>query len=148
MVKINVPLLKQQRKLDCGPTALRMVIRYFGKRIPSREIIKESGGIKKYGVKTTKLADFAGSLGFKIHCYSFNKKLAKGKAEIKKPSKSLITKFLHKKLPVIIAVRSYLLYCEKPSDEGHFIVVTGYENGRFWYNDPKDGKRYKINDKK
>lgn len=143
MQRLSVPLMKQG-KLECGPTALRMVLHYFGKEVSSKEIIKEIGGIKKYGVRTIKLADFAQKLGFKVYCYSYNNKLSKGKAEIKKPAKSGIIKFLKKKLPVIIAVRQFLLFNEEPSDMGHFIVITEYENGKFWYNDPEDGKLHQI----
>ncbi len=143
MKNLAVPLLKQN-KMTCGITALRMVLLYFGKNISSEEIIKKVGGIKKYGVRTIKLAEFAKNLGFKVYCYSYNKKLAKGKARIKKPSKLDIIKFLKKKLPVIISVRSFLLFNEEPSKAGHFIVITKYEKGRFWYNDPDDGKQHKI----
>jgi len=143
MQKLSVPLLKQG-KLGCGPTALKMVLHYFDKEVSSNEIIKKISGIKKYGVKTIKLADFAQKLGFKVYCYSSNKKLSKDKAEIKKPAKLDIIKFLKKKLPVIIAVRSFLLFNEEPSDMGHFIVITKYEAGIFYYNDPRDGKRHQI----
>ena len=143
MQKLSVPLFKQG-KLECGPTALKMVLHYFGKEVSSNEVTKNIGGIKKYGVKTIKLADFAERLGFKVYCYSYNKKLSKGKARIKKPAKSDIIRFLKKKLPVIIAVRSFLLFNEEPSDMGHFIVITKYEKGAFYYNDPRDGKRHQI----
>ena len=113
MKTLSVPLLKQSRRLDCGPTALRMVLLYFGEKYSSKEIIADVGGIKDYGIKNIKLADFARKLGFKVHCYSYNKKLAMGRAELKKPSKQDIIKFLKKELPVIIAVKSFLLYHEK-----------------------------------
>ncbi|MFH1452212.1 MAG: C39 family peptidase [archaeon] len=143
MKKLSVQLIEQD-KLECGPTALAMVLRYFKKKISPGEITKEIGGIKKYGASTINLADFARRRGFKVYCYSYNKKLSKGKAEIKKPKKLDIIKFLDMKLPMIIAVRSFLLYDEKPSSEGHFVVITKYEKGKFYYNDPFDGKEHKI----
>ncbi len=146
MQKLSVPLLKQG-KLECGPTALRMVLHYFRKNVSSDEIIKGVSGIKKYGVRTIKLADFARNLGFKVYCYSYNQKLSRGRAEIKKPAKSDILKFLKEKIPVILAVRSFLLFNKKPSSRGHFIVITKYEKGWFWYNDPKDGKQHQIKEK-
>ena len=146
MKTLSVPLLKQSRRLDCGPTALRMVLLYFGEKYSSKEIIADVGGIKDYGIKNIKLADFARGLGFKVRCYSYNQKLARGRAEIKKPSKSHILRFLKRRLPVIIAVRSSLLYNEKHSEEGHFIVVTGYKKGKWEYNDPHDGRKHRINE--
>ncbi len=121
-----------------------MALKYFGKDIREDQIIRSVGGIKKYGVRTIKLAEFAKKLSFRIECLSYNRKLAKGKAKIKKPNKKDILKFLKKDIPVILAVRSSLLYGEKSSDNGHFIVVTSYKNGIFWYNDPHDGKRHQL----
>lgn len=145
MRKLSVPLLKQGN-LNCGPTVLRMVLCYFGKNVSQHEIIKKVGGTKKYGIKTVKLAEFARNLGFETDCYSYNKKLAQSKIKIRKPKKSDIINFLKKGLPVIIAVRTFLLYKEKPSKTGHFIVLIKYEKGKFWYNDPNDGKEHKVNE--
>ncbi len=143
MENLSVPLLKQG-KFDCGPIALKMVLQYFNKDISYNQIIKEIGGIKKYGVKTISLASFAKKLGFKVECYSYNKKLAKKIAKIRKPTKIDIIKFLKRKLPVIITVRSFILFNKKLSEIGHFIVITKYEKGIFCYNDPNDGKQHKI----
>ncbi len=143
MKKLSVPLLKQT-KSSCGVTSLRMVFQYFGKDVSSKKIIQKIGGLKKYGVKTIKLADFAEDFGFKIEAYSYNKKKAKGKAIIKKPSKTDIIKFLRKKLPVIIAVNAFILHNKGPLTMGHFIVITKYEKGKFWYNNPHDGKSHTI----
>lgn len=144
MKKIPVPLIKQMKQA-CGPTALAMVLRYFGNKISLDEIIKNVGGIKKsYGVRAIKLAGYAKKLGYKAHCYSYNEKLAKGVAEIKKPSKRLILSFLNKGFPVIIAVRTFLLRDSEFSNTGHFIVITKYQKGVFWYNDPGSATERKI----
>ena len=145
MKNIKVPLLKQG-KMECGPTTLRMVLKYFNKNLSQKYIINKIGGLRKFGARTIDLADFAKSLGFKVYCYSNNKKLSNGKADIKKPSKLEILKFLKKGLPVIVVVRTYILFHEKESDRGHFIVITGYEDGEFGYNDPFDGKQKDISE--
>lgn len=91
------------------------------------------------------MAKFAQDLGFKAECFSYNKKLAKGKAKVKKPLRSDIVKYLERNIPVILAVRAALLHNkEELKDLGHFIVVTKYKNNTFWYNDPYDGKRHRI----
>ena len=146
MKNLFVPLLKQG-KMECGPTSLRMVLKYFGKNITKEEIIKKIG-LKKYGVRTIDLANFARNLGFKVYCYSNNKILFLGKANIKKPSKSDILNFLKIGLPVIISIRSYVLFNEERSEEGHFIVIVGYENKKFIYNDPYVGKQKNIGENK
>ena len=56
------------------------------------------------------------------------------------PSLGTIRKFLDKKLPVGIAVNSAVLFEKKKNLKfGHFIVLTGYEKDRFYYNDPVSG---------
>ena len=118
----------KQTKNTCGPTALKMVLEYYGYKISTKEIIKRVGGIKKYGVQTIKLAEFVKQLGFNIECLSYNKKLSKAQAKIKKPVISDILKHLSKKRPVILAVRSCVLFNKPKSSMGHFIVVTKYQN--------------------
>src|SRR3989344_8478002 len=147
MKNLKVPLMKQKTEISCGITALRMVLNYLGKNVSSKKIIKKVGGLKKDGVSTISLAEFANNVGFETEIYSFNNKLSKGKAKIKKPSKSTIIKFLRKNLPIILAVNSSILYNEKKSDKGHFIVITNYEKRKFWYNDPYNGKQHKIKEK-
>lgn len=143
MKMISVPLLKQG-KSNCGPVALRMVLQFFENDVSLKEIVKGVGGVKRYGVRMIKLCEYAQKLGFRTTCYSYNKKMSQGKAEIRKPSASDVKAFLKRRLPVIIVVRAYLLFDEEPSDEGHYIVITGHERGAFYYNDPIDGKRHKI----
>lgn len=141
---MKIPLYKQ-KKNTCGPTALRMVLRHFGYHVSESEIIKAIGGLKKFGVRTIELAEFAKRAGFNIECLSYNSKLAKRKAIIKRPNVQDILKFLKRKIPVMIAVRSAALYeDEKLKKMGHFIVITRHEKNRFWYNDPLDGRRHKI----
>jgi ABC-type bacteriocin/lantibiotic exporter with double-glycine peptidase domain len=65
--------------------------------------------------------------------------------KMKMPSLKIIKKFLDKKIPVVVAVNSAIL-CEKKKNSklGHYIVLTGYKNDKFYYNDPKDGKAKSI----
>lgn len=146
MKKLNVPLMKQKERLTCGPAALEMVLKFYGKNVNQELIKTQIGGVKKsYGIRAIKLAEFARSLGFAVRCFSYNKKLAKGKAEIRIPSKKEITGFLRKRVPLILAVNSSILFDkEKFSDMGHFIVLTGYSDNKFWYNDPANQKEHSI----
>jgi len=122
-----------------------MVLKYFGYSFSDKEIIASIDGIKKYGVRTIKLAEFASKLNFNVECLSYNKELARRKAKIKKPNLKDILKFLKRKIPVIIGVRSALLYNkEKLREMGHFIVITKYRKNIFWYNDPYDGHQHRI----
>jgi uncharacterized protein YvpB len=65
--------------------------------------------------------------------------------KMKIPSLNVIKKFLDKKIPVVVAVKSAVLFEEKKDlKSGHYIVLTGYKNDKFYYNDPKYGKAKSI----
>ncbi len=189
-MKIKVPIIKQKCKMGCGVAAMSMVYKYFGKDISEKEIIKETGGLTKWGSFTTDHALMTTKLGFKVICHSYNLEyfepnytklsrknlIEKTKSLIRKenrpynkrelksvlkvlengidfkmviPSLGVIRKFLDKKLPVVIAVNSAVLF-EKKKDLriGHFIVLTGYEKDKFYYNDPDSGKKKTISSNK
>ena len=61
--------------------------------------------------------------------------------KMKMPPLNTIKKFLNKKLPVVVAVNSAVLFEKKINLKlGHYIVLTGYKNDKFCYNDQKFGK--------
>jgi len=65
------------------------------------------------------------------------------------PSLKIIKNFLDKKLPVIVLVNSVILFerkfgGKKDLDMGHYLVLTGYQKEKFYYNDPYCGKNYSI----
>ncbi len=69
--------------------------------------------------------------------------------EMRMPSLNVIKKFLDKKLPVILLVNSVILFerkfgGKKDLDMGHYLVLTGYQKEKFYYNDPYYGKDYSI----
>ncbi len=61
------------------------------------------------------------------------------------PSLNTIRGFLNKKMPVCVAVNAAILF-EKKKDLriGHFVVLTGYEEEKFYYNDPASGEKRSI----
>lgn len=142
---MKVKLYKQKNKLSCGPAVLKMIFSYYGFNISESEIIKGMGGLRQYGVRAINLAEYAHSMGFKVKYFSFNKKLSKGAAIIKKPSLDEVHKLLKRKIPVILAVNSSILYNNlKRRNKGHFIIITKYRKATYWYNDPRDGKQHLI----
>lgn len=72
----------------------------------------------------------------------------KGKIIFQIPSKNLIINYLKTKCPVIVCVTNTILHNKKRFDfkkqktseygepSGHFIVISGYENGNFIISDP------------
>jgi len=69
-MKLEIPFFKQTTRLNCGPSALRMILAYFGKD-PGMEILEEKTGIKKgKGTYTIQMATAATSLGHRTDFYS------------------------------------------------------------------------------
>jgi uncharacterized protein YvpB len=69
-MKIRVPFYKQTNPLNCGPSALKMVLAYFGKNIDIK-ILEEKTGIKEgKGISTIQIAIASSSLDFKTELYS------------------------------------------------------------------------------
>ncbi len=143
MRKIPVPIIKQSKQ-SCGPACLAMILKYHKDQRPLSEIIKNVGGVKNFGVRAIHMARYIRSLGYEVDCFSYDKKMAKGQADIIKPNKQLILKYLKKRIPVIIAVRTFLLWNTPYSKAGHYIVITKHDKGVYWYNDPHFAKEFKI----
>ncbi|MFQ5531675.1 MAG: C39 family peptidase [Candidatus Nanoarchaeia archaeon] len=136
-MKLKVPIYKQGHN-QCGPTSLKMILKYLGDEVPVNKIIKVCGGMRKGKRKGMTLLNMemgVKKLGYKTESYNFFDR---------KPSKELILKYLKKKTPVIISVRAFIFFNRLRSTIGHFIVITGYEKGKFYINDPATGKKISM----
>ena len=61
---MKFPLYKQLDAMDCGPTCLRMVAKYYGRSI-SLDYLRNKSQYGKQGVSMLGLADAAESIGLK-----------------------------------------------------------------------------------
>jgi len=71
-MKLNVPLFAQTSLLNCGPTALRMVLAYFDKDYGLDLLSKLVRIQDGKGVSTIKIAIAASELGYKVKFYSIS----------------------------------------------------------------------------
>ena len=70
IMRLEIPFYKQTTSLNCGPTALKMVLAYLGKD-EGVEILEARTGIKEgKGVSTIQIATAAASLGYPTDFYS------------------------------------------------------------------------------
>jgi ABC-type bacteriocin/lantibiotic exporter with double-glycine peptidase domain len=70
-MKLEVPTIKQKYKRGCGAAGMSMIYKYYGKDVSEKEIVKEIGGLAKWGSITTDHALMANRLGFKVICHSY-----------------------------------------------------------------------------
>ncbi len=61
---MSFPVYKQLDTMDCGPTCLRMVARYYGKTY-SLQTLRERSFITRLGVSLLGISDAAESIGMR-----------------------------------------------------------------------------------
>ena len=67
---LKVPFFKQTNPLNCGPTALKMVLAYFGENLRIEFLEAKMGMNEGKGTSTIQIATAAASLGYKTDFYS------------------------------------------------------------------------------
>ena len=60
----SFPFYKQHDAMDCGPTCLRMVAKYYGRNY-SLNTLRERSFISRQGVSLLGISDAAESIGFR-----------------------------------------------------------------------------------
>jgi ATP-binding cassette subfamily B protein len=64
ILTMSFPFYKQHDKMDCGPTCLQMIAKFYGKRI-SLQSLRERAQIGKEGVNLLGISEAAEAIGFK-----------------------------------------------------------------------------------
>ncbi len=156
-MKLDVPFYKQTSKTNCGPTALRMVLSYFGDNRLLEEIEKECEIKDGKGVYSIQLSTAASRLGYKTSFYSrhlgvnpenlkmdFYKKYSETFSDqdkiisdancagvnISESSISLeeLLSFVTKKsVPIILLDWNIVRNESEKGYQGHFVPIVGYD---------------------
>lgn len=105
------PFYIQHDVMDCGPTCLRMVSAYYGKRY-SLEKLREKSFITREGVSMLGISEAAEKLGFRSICVQVD-----------------YNKLLEAPLPCIVHW-----------NQQHFVTIYKINNQQVWVADPGAGK--------
>ncbi|HMJ48195.1 MAG TPA: cysteine peptidase family C39 domain-containing protein, partial [Ferruginibacter sp.] len=105
------PFYKQPDSMDCGPTCLRMIAKYYGKNF-SLQFLREKAQINKEGVNMLGISEAAETIGFRASAVKLN--LHQLTEEIK--------------LPAIIHW-----------NQDHFVVLYKVKRKRLYIADPGKG---------
>ncbi|MEM3113400.1 MAG: cysteine peptidase family C39 domain-containing protein [Candidatus Pacearchaeota archaeon] len=122
---LKLKYYSQDRTYTCGPTCLKMVFEFFGKKIREGKLVKLTK-TKKSGTSHRNMIKVSRRHGF--YCYVHND-----------ASLNQVRHFIDLKLPVIVN------FTEPDGNEGHYAVVIGYKHGKIIMNDPWNGKNFKMN---
>ena len=116
-MKLRFPYYKQLDAMDCGPTALRMVAKYYGKSY-TLQFLREKCYIDRAGVSMLGISEAAEHIGFRTLA-------VKIPFSDKKSKHSLMVA----PLPTIVHW-----------NQNHFVVVYKINRKYVWIADPADGK--------
>ena len=108
----SFPFYKQLDAMDCGPTCLRMVARYYGKHF-SLQTLRDKAHLNKEGVSMLGISRAAESIGLQTMGVSLTWERLKAEAP----------------LPVVVHWK-----------QNHFVVVYRIRKNRVWVADPSFGK--------
>jgi len=120
---IETPFVRQVDNY-CGPAALSMVLRYWGRSADQHELAARYTPFPEKGLSGAELKELATVYGFSAYSFS-------GKPEE-------IQEHLRNGRPLIVALHSSTL-----SRMNHFVVVVGWDSGnREWIVQDPAGKSY------
>jgi ATP-binding cassette, subfamily B, bacterial len=106
----SFPFLLQRNQMDCGPTCLYMVSKYYGRNF-SIEKLRELTEIGKEGVNILGISDAAEKIGYRTQAVQLN-----------------IAELKEAKLPCILHWQ-----------QNHFVVLYKIKRNQFYIADPGSG---------
>ncbi len=130
---VSFPFYKQLDAMDCGPTCLRMIAKYYGK-VFTLQTLREKSFITRHGVTLLGISDAAESLGFRTLGVSLTPAQLVREAPL-----PLIAHWKQNHFIVVYKIRKDKVYVSDPA-YGH-IKYSMAEFLRGWVSETKDGEK-------
>ncbi len=131
MKELIFPRLRQTYDYDCGASALQSVLVYYGIEIREEFIIKYAHTNNNDGTSIKNIEKTVKK--YKLRCIS------------KTMTISDIKKFIDKKIPVIVVMQAWTrrkgIDWKKDWNDGHYVVVIGYDKNKLIFEDPSSFER-------
>lgn len=135
MKTFNFPELKQVCEYDCGACALESVFMYYGVDVFEKDIIEIAGTVPKNGTSIKGILKAIKHFGFE--------------SELKELNIEDLKKYIDKKIPIILRLQAWSQHQNtdwiKDWKDGHYVVVIGYDNKNFYFEDPWTTDRTYLN---
>ncbi len=128
----SFPFYRQIESMDCGPTCLRMIAKYYGKSI-ALQTLKEKSQIGKDGVNMLGISEAAESIGFRTQAVKLNYSVLSNEA--------LLPCILHWNqyhFIVLYKIKRKKLYVADPAHG--LAIFTKQEFLQRWINDKNENK--------
>lgn len=121
----NFPEFRQVYNYDCGAAAMEALLLYYGYDVPEKKIMKMAG-TNRHGTRVNGLLKVAKQFGLKYKV---------GTLDIEDLKKSI-----DEGKPTILALQAWLKVdvtdWSKHWADGHYVIAIGYDNKRFYFEDP------------
>lgn len=121
--QLSVELFKQSEGF-CGPASLKIILAYYGTEKTEDELANVMGATREYGCDPADIVSVAEKIGYSAQ---YKERSSIGE----------ITSLIDQEIPVIVQWFS-------PEENGHYSVISGYENDNLVMVDPLTGSVRKI----
>lgn len=122
----DFPELKQICEYDCGACALESVFMYYGGNIFEKNIMEIAETVPKSGTPIKGILKAIKHFGFE--------------GELKELNIDELKKYIDKKIPVILRLQAWSQHentnWSKDWKHGHYVVAIGYDEEKFYFEDP------------
>ncbi len=122
---LKVPYFKQDTDYTCGPTALQMVLAFYGIRISEEKLAKLLETNEDVGTRHKAMIDFAREEGCHVYVNTCS-------------TLEEIKKFLEEEKPVIVH------FIEPDGNVGHYSVVVYMDDENIVLHDPWNGEGFQM----
>ncbi len=136
----NFPFVRQNTDWTCGPVAVKSVLKYFGINKSEIRLVDELGCTTEHGTDFDKVIDFFKRNNFKVTA--------------KRTTLKTVKSFVRRNIPCLVCIQAW---SDNPNidyatdwDDGHFIIIIGYDNNNIIYEDPsihQKNKRGRLSNK-
>lgn len=127
---------KQLDSIDCGPTCLRMLAKYYSRSI-SLQTLREKTQIGKEGVNLLSISEAAEAIGFRTHSLKLSYKALTEEAKL-----PAILHWRQNHFVVLYKVRKNKLYVADPARG--LVTLTSQEFKINWLSNKEDGEESGI----
>lgn len=126
-IRIWAPLVRQPDAYTCGVAALQSVLHYFGHAVRHDQLSAALGADPVHGTNYQRIAAYARASGLVVE-------IATGMEVVQ------LRRLLDEGAPVIVALQAWGATAagayEDEWEEGHYVVVVGYDALYFYFMDP------------